>query len=279
MPHAYTSRATHVRSRRAFTLVELLIVVAIISTLVGIAMVVGGKVIGGGKVKTTREILMTLDQAFTEYTNATGGKTIDPMVRIVSGAGVANEKYIPMIDGVDQAGAPIPSLGLFLKRVEGVEAADKVLKNIPSKFVRLVTINGVQYTNILDAWGKPIRFVHPALDGLIQDSPSSGGANPMMARRLVEVIDLPTELTTGNKIDANYQQIRRNGVAVRDTAGNTVPGEPDSDGGTCASGRAYFYSVGPDGKAGTIRLNSATGAVFADLNEDNVYLATPQFQQ
>lgn len=279
MPHAHTSRSTRTGRLPAFTLVELLIVVAIISTLVGIATVVGAKVIGGGKVKTTREILMTLDQAFTEYTNATGGKTLDPMVRIVTGAGAAGEKYIPMIDGVDQAGVPIPSLGLFLKRVEGVEAADKVLKNIPSKFVRLVTINGVQYTSVLDAWGKPIRFVHPALDGLLQDSQASGGANPMMPRRLVEIVDLPAEMTTGSKIDANYLQVRRNAVAVRDTAGNTVPTEPDSDGGTCQSGRAYFYSVGPDGKAGTIRLNSSTGAVFADLNEDNVYLATPQFQQ
>jgi hypothetical protein len=105
---------------------------------------------------------------------------------------------------------------------------------------------------VFDAWGHPLRFVHPAFKGTIYGTRGSSGNSP----------DQPTDVSAvlGNAPPGTQYicaQIRRNKT--------TDGGGPDSDGGIPPTTRPYFYSAGPDGDPST--------------QDDNIYIAKPKAQR
>ncbi len=230
--------------RRGFTLIELLVVILIISVLIGLGLAVGARVVGGGKTAQTRDLIKVLDNVLNSYEQATDkmppAAILDP--RQEEGNPTGTIVYMPLADAVADDGSPINSVGLFLAEARKVAGVAELLEGVDATRYRLFAYTPAaalddmpgasepELMTMLDAWGNPIRFVHPAFHGvrrMDEDVVDILGAAPSPATAYY-----PTE-------------IRRN------------PAAQDADGGL-TSGRPYFYSAGPDGDPSTIDDNVYT---------------------
>lgn len=250
------SRRTHAASKgRGFTLIELLIVILIISVLIALGLAVGTRVIGGSKAGQTRDLAKTLDTVLNSYVSATDrlppAYIIDP--REGSGGATIGSRptYFPMADGIGgDRGDVINSIGLFLSEATSVAGITPILEGVDAKNYRefaytpaadLSTDPGATeplLPTMLDAWGQPMRFVHPRFHGVVRDS-----------------VNLSRDDWLGPAPD--------NGVYFPDEF-RRDPDEGDADGGLTTNSQPYFYSAGPDGDPSTV--------------EDNVYLVEPKIQ-
>lgn len=231
--------------RRGFTLIELLVVVLIISVLIALGLAVGARVVEGGKATQTRDLIKVLDNALNSYLQATDrsvppASILDP--RIPEGAVPGTVLHMPLADAWDMDNdRPINSVGLFLAEASRVSGVSNLLEGLDAKNYRLfaytdaATLTDVpgasepELMTVLDAWGNPIRFVHPAFHGVrdAEDVEDILGAAPTPA----------TGYYPG--------EIRRD------------PSEGDADGGLTTN-KPYFYSAGPDGDPSTIDDNVYT---------------------
>ncbi len=265
--------------RRGFSLIEVLLVIGIIAILAVIALTVGTKMAGTGKVAKTSETLKVLDLALTEYVAAKGGipspTVVDPEYKADSA--VENDVPIwPVVDGryVNTSDhGTLNSIGFFLVQARGIPNVEKAIAGLDASLIKEYTpkeevdtgqaqpyrnkqatdnFQPHQMRTVLDAWGNPIRYVHPAWHGLVRE----GGGGAYDPSKFQTVAQILADAQAGKKYAAD--KIRRNNQAT----GNTIA---DSDGGLTKGGRPYFYSAGPDGDPGTI--------------DDNVYLVQPQFMK
>lgn len=264
-------------ARSGFTLIELIVVMGIIVFLLGLAVVVGTRVIGSGKESSTANTIRVLDTLLVDVIE-TEGRLPDPWVQDPRD----RDLWLPIIDGRNMTGEErmINSGGLFLLQARRSGFASESIEGIsPKLLVRYTpyTESAADDATVvpelvtpLDAWGNPIRFVHPRADGLLQsavgdpgDPPSRSAASPVM----VDDANLfGTAPGTGKSW--TFSSIRRNAFVEQGSGTLT-----DSDGGQCAGQQPYFYSTGADGKAGGETSNS--GTVLEDFNKDNVYTNKP----
>lgn len=286
-----TRRITHARS--AFTLLELLIVIGIIAGLAAITTLVGTAVLDTGKKRATLGVLQTLDEALAAYTDQKSSNP-PPLVEIpyerMSGSEVASSLdpgeslYFPAVDGrgaenTNDEFLEINSVALFIESVRSVPETQELVNSINPRYIRLYTPNDEYFPQLLtafDAWGNPIRYVHPKFDGIQEREPRSLGdagepvniANPRKPFFVAGA--LPEDFTTVIR----FKFIRRNRLIDADFGDDGLSGGsqggmnmgtlsdydllPDSDGGITPGNRPYFYSAGPDGNPATI--------------EDNIYI-------
>ena len=267
-------------NRRGFTLMELLIVISIIGLLIAITFAVGSKVVDGGKRTATEQTIRVLDTALAAYKAAKDDLPPVQCVWTPSGGGAA--KVWPMSDVRDMAstagdrgGLPINpagkqminSVGWFLYEALKIPEAKAAIDQLPTKLVSTFDIDGQGADNqpelvtVFDAWGNPLRFVHPALDGIM---PSAGETGD---------IDLLARLGPPPKGTYGTATVRRNSTeSLNAAAAETFA---DGDGASCLGASGYFYSAGPDGKVGQKR--DAAGKLIEDFNADNVYSKAPTF--
>lgn len=223
---------------RAFTLVEMLVVIGIIVILIAASLVVGHHVVGGGKVRATADTLRLLDTALANYIQEKGEippPTLDHPVATVT------NRY-PVADATFGAGVTIDTVGMFIQQAQSSSSAKAAVERLQSKFTRMYDPDGgaanaanslPPLNSVIDAWGNPIRYVHPVFDGIIDPAEN---VSAMIGNAPAGRTYYP-------------QTIQRSGT--------------NSDLGVCLSNRPYFYSCGPDGRPET------TG--------DNVYVVTPPF--
>lgn len=287
-------------TRSAFTLVEILVVVALVAVLAGISISIGASMADSGRTRATEGILQALDQTLDRYVNQTG--SVPPaLVPItlsqafnengLSGFSAGDTIYLPAIDGSalldnnEEETYQVNTIGLFLASIADAIDVDADLSQIDSKFVKRYNNpddRQPELLTIFDAWGNPIRYVHPKFDGIIEDSTSQ--ADRRMLGEPGDPIDI-SDVNTGfftiatlpvSITDITIPIVRRNKITNADkeeARSNAMPGdEPnpfkqfvwiDSDGGTCPGQRPYFYSAGPDGDPST--------------TEDNIYTTQPIF--
>ncbi len=268
-----------VRERSGFTLIELLIVVGIIAVLMGIAIAVGMRVGDSGKVKSTKDLLLALDSIAASAVAGNSGQVLsayypDPRLKDQTPS-----LWIPVTDARVKSGQNggdglmLNSAALFLSQARQYPEAAKMIESLPTKMIKVIDpdlpedgpasvaddVEGQpQLATPIDAWGNAIRYVHPAFDGLVQGTTGTAASYKPLAAP-----------TSGRLL---FGEIRRNAFKQ--------PGDPatdpslaaDGDGGTCVGGRPYFYSLGPDGKAGFEKLPDGT---VKNYNLDNVYSIQP----
>jgi len=279
---------------RAFTLIEIVMVVAILALLAAIIIRVGASMADSGRKRATEGVLQVLDQSLADYIDTSGsipsaivGVTLEENFAGITRGDVV---YYPAVDGViDEPileldpGAPlrhhrINSIGLYLESIKGSSDVEGLLSSVDGSMIRQYDVADDLQPSMLtvfDAWGNPIRYVHPKFDGIIEDS-----TGPSDRRELGEA-GVPLDIldTENGYFTAEYlpedtalipfwgKEIRRNKILSIDQeearAAGDDPVETDSDGGKCPSQRPYFYSAGPDGDPATI--------------EDNVYTTVPEF--
>ncbi|MCA9304267.1 MAG: type II secretion system protein [Phycisphaerales bacterium] len=278
--------------RRAFTLIELLVVIGVIGLLAAISLGVGARMVATGKTRATEGVLQALDQTLSVYIDSKG--EIPPALVAVRNedlprsignlVGSGNAGYYPAFDGTTDSGEMlVNSVGYFLYAAQDVPSVQDVLAGIDPKFIRQYTPSrqaggsngGVgpgaslaeqpQLLTVFDAWGNPIRFVHPKFDGIIEKTRRTEGddgqsiniaahQNGYFDQGFLQSLRVNRAFIVSN--------VRRNKMTPEERRADPDL-VADSDGGTCPGPRPYFYSCGPDGDPST--------------TDDNVYTTIPSF--
>lgn len=283
------------RAPRAFTLIELLVVIVIISILIAAVLAVGRGVIQGGEGRFTTDTIRTVDLALGQFLIDTG-EPVPEQIDLawdVNGDGTrapAEGSVFFLFDGVIIRGNERdrtynPSMAVFIQAAEQANLGS-IFSGIPER--QLVSdrwdydqpdpaaqdpdVNAphVELRTIRDAWGNPLRFVHPAWDGIQTRETSRTAYTGRLPAVPGQGFD-PTDPAGENPIAIDptgprpiARNIRRNWISPEQRAANTALKDVkgDSDGGQCPDNRPYIYSAGPDGDPSTL--------------EDNIYTTPPQ---
>ena len=265
----------HATPRKAFTIIELLIVVGIIALLVSVSLMVGHRVVEGGKDRVTQDIIRVLDSSVLAYEAAKS--QMPPNKYVIRDKDGKVQYDFPIVDArLDSAQAdrlkdlPIQSVARYTAMLAEVPSAQAVIASISPIKVREVdvavdTATGASFDvvvdgkkrpikgqEILDGWGNPIRAVCPGYDGgygKYFDKSSIKSRNSLNVDYWV----------AGSKQSVLCRRSYRP-FSPASAAGQNIG---DADEGLCPSGRMYFYSAGGDRDPGK--------------RDDNVYANVPQF--
>ncbi len=259
------------RRTAGFSLIELLVVIAVLVILIALTVGLANGVLGSGRDRAAQDTIRVLDQSVEAWSTATGDKLPSmyeasngtPLPSIDARVGPAGPMPNDDTDGdgiPDLAELPWPSLSIYIASLGSEDSASSVIRALDTAVRSTFQDNDVlsttdDFTRVLDPWGNPIRFVHPAYDGGWGNYWDSNTTN-------VEARAMAASL---NAIEfrRSWRPFESPGGEVPRVDGFLLFG--DADEGICPGGgtRAYFYSAGPDGDPGTI--------------EDNVYSERPQF--
>ena len=196
---------------------------------------------------------------------------------------------MPFVDGIDASimgpgdknKFRINTVGLFVQAAEQIgvgSAIDDVPEGSVGQFDPDTQSSGRQpsLTTILDAWGNPIRAVHPAFDGVLTGGTLSNTYDPLN----IEPVNLlesrpqpnlglpdPVRLASDRPVSL-ISSVRRalftDAIREEEDTRNTPSGRPfarepgDSDGGISPNGRIYFYSPGANADPSDIESNIYT---------------------
>ena len=202
---------THVRIlARGFTLIEMMIVIAIIVLLAGLTLGISNKVLRGSEIRKTKDAITLLDIAISEWVTEMGRQLTFASVGAVEG------NYDILSDNI----IGIPTFNSSVTQAEMLDAMNfraeamwTLLSELESSKNILAKIHPdlIENNRVIDAWGSPIGIVFPCGSfkgsGLISLAEDASG-----------------DLT------------------VRDQAEDGL--------GSCLNKQPYFVSAGPDGQWG-----------------------------
>ncbi|MFG0260509.1 MAG: type II secretion system protein [Phycisphaerales bacterium JB041] len=267
LPHAASAGA-----RGAFTLIELLIVIGIIAVLVALAVVVGSKVVEGGRSRATTDVIRVLDGTLGAW--QLNARTPLPSVLEVK-EDATRSRYLPIIDArrpsgnEDLTADAEPSALYYSALVMQDQSVAPEFEQLDSAFVSAASAPredsrtgrreqwAIPAVDVRDAWGRPMRFVHPEFHGGYGQYWDGDGERMETRDAMMVTVKNPQ----GREIEVEYRRSYRPFEA--DAPGRKATWIGDADEGMAVGGRGYFYSAGEDGDPGT-RIN-------------NVYSTEPRF--
>ncbi|HZW10419.1 MAG TPA: type II secretion system protein [Phycisphaerales bacterium] len=258
------------RGAPAFSLVEMLVVIGIVGILVSLAVVTGTKVIAGGKARATADVIRVLDESRSAW-QINWDKPLPEYLEVERGNG--RFVYRPMIDA-RRANTPFdsavnPSLTYYTALMLQDPMISPIFEQLDSTFVKPsaaplpddddgdIESWAIRALDITDAWGRPIRYVHPAFHG------GHGEYWDDRAERMESRDLLAIALPTGKGIPIRVEYRRSYRPFEPDDAARKPSWVGDADEGMCTGNTPYFYSPGDDGDPGT--------------RQDNVYTIQPRF--
>ncbi len=315
--------------RRGFSLIELLVVIIIIGILLSVTLAVATGVREGGRERQTRDVLRGLDVAIESFIRQTGDVPPAVVEAPNPDPGESETVGLPLADGVDMTDddnierKAINSIGLFIRAAEN-EGLGSLFDTIPSSLVERIDGDTLVIAadatvsepgdaedrqpglrTVVDGWGNPMRFVHPAFDGVITeqflDLGGDGDAGDELTppglpvATTLDMAGAPDDphvlprsavparfFDDGGELDAALfpiTQIRRNWLDPRardewEEDGLPLPAVGDGDGGFTQGGRPYVYSAGRDGDPSTRTTNDADPA---EESPSNIYTQEPRF--
>ena len=254
-PHHFaTPGALRHRARRAFTLLEVIIVIGIIVLLTALTVTIAVGVTGRNDIRHTENVLKLLDLAMSEWQQEadrqiTWGVNGEP-------AGVI---YDIQPDTPQKMGAnDEPSmLNIVLDKLQRHPAANSILRQIDGKYLRLVEVESDPENprlDVVDAWENQIYVIHP---GRIADG-----------RTFAD--------------DAGVPGIFRDEdgtIRVCDSETDADKNHPAVGGGqgwecilgVCKNRRICFVSAGPDGDFGDLTDDPTDTESEYEDTLDNIY--------
>jgi prepilin-type N-terminal cleavage/methylation domain-containing protein len=286
---------------RAFTIIEMLVVLVIIGILAGIVITVAQRVTQGGKHAASKNVLEVAENMVTEYITSTES----PIPQVVftkmtqmntngTDDQLSPDTYaFPIVDGRLQSRTFPPGQGnnnpmydkdrdpaqpsaalLMLAMASGSSTVEREFKSLDARFLQYrdifaygwrVDANGIptgqavqrrlRLPVLVDAYGNPIRYVHPAYQGGYGDFYNNAEPSIRTARNLMKVV---LNKESGQPIISNWSRSYR---PFPSTTPNTPVG--DADEGLAIGASGYFYSAGLDADPGT--------------RGDNVYTKQPSY--
>jgi len=164
------AKSIHGRARpmpTGFSLIEMLIVIALVVVLAGLTVVVGRGVVAKAKVDQCRQLLLTLDATLTEYQADKGA--IPPFVR---------RAYLPPTGQGTADRRTWREVAVYIEQVKGYAGIDKQLGTIDASFLVkreqiYKDLAGYPYAgqvaadprpSVRDPWGMEILYIHPSED-------------------------------------------------------------------------------------------------------------------
>ncbi|MEO1277627.1 MAG: type II secretion system protein, partial [Planctomycetota bacterium] len=175
------------RSGRGFTIIELLVVILIISVLIALGLAVGARVVGGAKTTQTRDLIKTLENVLSSY-ETTADRTLpafiaDPRGDLTATTISSQPAFFPLADGVaGETDDFINSVGLFLHEARSVAGVSSLLDGLDTQnYQEFAYTPATELSSdpgateplvptVLDAWGQPLRLVHPRFHGVVRDA-------------------------------------------------------------------------------------------------------------
>ena len=261
VPHRHSDFGVRIsdfrRRRRAFTIIELLVVIGIILILIGLFFG-GAKVITAqAKERDTKQILETCKSMFENYRQGTklarypAGISFGPVgtVSTTTTWYTAQESAIGSVTpdalGLSNSG-PMPASPsqiltdtvLVFSALESLPENQTIIANLPASKKINITVGTATVALPLDGWGNPILFVPGGgLTNIFIDPVDNGNT---------------TQVMTSTGVQAN---------------GYTIAA------GTISSSQPFFVSAGPDGDLSNAHgWTSASGLpVTSSMTDDNLY--------
>lgn len=251
LPNATTYAAAHRtllapphQSPRAFTLLEVIIVIGIVVLLTALTVTVAVGVSRRSEIRSTENVLTLLDLAMSEWTGEADrqiswGINDEPL-------GTSYEMHP---DSPQLPGAVPTMLSIVLDRLNKHPASQSVLRQIDGKYLKLVEDENdptEKHFELRDAWDNQIYIIHP---GRVADPRTFNGVGES------DDIDEDGTIRVSNSHAA---------VANADQAWEGTLG-------VCKNRRICFVSAGPDGDFGNISDDSADPDSKYDDTLDNLY--------
>lgn len=228
------------RARGAFTLVEMMVVIAIIVGMLVLTVGVATTLRRSSEIRETETILSLLEQASNEW--ATQAERLPTWgLKPNSTSDFPYDLYAD-VDGQDQ-------LTHYLTNISKTPAVREILGRIDTDYFTSFTdttgASAVQKLRVVDPWGNRIMVLHP---GPVAPAGAEHDADGTVRTLLLMCGSCPESA-------ASFED--RMGV--------------------CQNRRICFISAGPDGKFGHLRLSAPlanlTGSELDDLHDadDNIY--------
>ncbi len=230
-------------------------------------------------------------------TPALGAAEADLLLTFPLVDGRVNERMFPIMN-VDTAvpeeaqrldrdlDPPQPTTALFLVEAARHAGVEGLLKSLGTQYVKRDVVSAwgwipgaavpgqfdiapgndgaglrpLYIPTVLDAWGRPIRFVHPAFAGgagAYADAAGTAMVAPARSRLRVAGPEAGQDPMNFDRSFRGYYRDTSTGqyrpAVGPPFEGNVITG--DADEGRHPTGRPYFYSAGPDGNPGARHLN------------------------
>jgi len=251
------------RPRRAFTLMELIIVIGIILLLTALTVTVGVGVVAKSEVRATESTLKLLDLAVQEWETESGRKITwgreDEPPNATFDINPTTPQYVSDYDERTM-------LNIVLDKVQRNPTASDILRQIDGAYLKRVdaTIDSedVQVLEVLDAWEQPVYVIHP---GRVVDTRTFNPSNTSLPN-----VDLFASQVVDTDEDGTIRVGADPAIGMHPLiadAGEAFAWENIL--GVCKNRRICFVSRGPDGDFGDLSADPDTNEYKATL--DNVY--------
>lgn len=231
--HVHILQGARTRARRAFSLLEIVVVLGIILVLVGLVMAVSGSLTANAERRAVENAFAVLDSAVHAWQQEMGREMTFKRTQVVTGYttdpttldhdGNTNTPMITL--AYDVLELPTAQANTqnrtFLDALMLSEEARAILANLPEKTLRNAGFNaGTQQPiqELVDPWGQPIRVVFPGRTWGEGTGPDTGVAD----------------------LDGTVRSVQENVL------------------GACLDRRIRFVSAGPDGAFGDITQPSSS---------------------
>ncbi len=232
--------------KRAFTMVEILIVIGIIVLLAGLTVTVGTGMLQKSKINETEQMLRILDQAVTEWEVSSDLKISWGEDNVPN-----NARYDIQYDDT-----PDDQLTALLERVRRAGGIKEIISQIDAEYLRQfedINDNNKLKFHVFDPWDTRVYMIHP---GRVADHD-----NPYF------------DPGNGDPLPPFDQYVVDNDLTIRVRDGHPALGGEaygwENRYGICVNRRICFVSAGPDGKFGD--LSYAEGTPEHDQTMDNIY--------